>query len=66
MMEKSAKYQGLSTAQVEQSRREHGVNILTPPTPVPLWKRFLEKFRDPLIIILLVAGLMSVGISIYE
>ena len=31
-----------------------------------MWKRFLEKFADPLIVILLVAGLMSVGISFYE
>lgn len=31
-----------------------------------MWKRFLEKFRDPLIIILLVAGVLSIGISCYE
>ncbi len=65
-MNTSIKYQGLSPEQVKKSRREHGENLLTPPGAVPLWKLFLEKFRDPLIIILLVAGLMSVGISVYE
>ena len=57
---------GLTAAQVEQSRREHGTNVLTPPQPVPLWRRFLGKFADPLIIILCVAGVLSAGISVYE
>ncbi|MDE6843457.1 MAG: hypothetical protein K2J24_08025, partial [Muribaculaceae bacterium] len=48
-------YEGLSPAQVEESRRKHGVNVLTPPEKEPLWKRFLEKFGDPLIIIPLIA-----------
>ena len=57
---------GLSEAEVEASRRQHGANVLTPPEKDPLWKQFLEKFSDPLIIILMVAGALSVGISIYE
>ncbi len=57
---------GLSEAEVEASRKQHGANVLTPPEKDPLWKQFLEKFSDPLIIILLVAGALSVGISIYE
>ena len=32
----------------------------------PLWKQFLEKFTDPLIIILMIAGVLSIGISFYE
>ncbi len=44
----------------------HGANILTPPEKEPLWKQFLEKFGDPLIIILLIAGVLSIGISCYE
>lgn len=59
-------YQGLSDAQVAESRRLYGINILTPPPKKSLFLRFLEKFRDPLIIILLVAGALSIGISIYE
>ncbi len=59
-------YTGLSDAQVEESRLRNGANILTPPEKDPLWKRFLEKFEDPLIIILLIAGALSIGISCYE
>ncbi len=59
-------YTGLSDAQVSESRQKYGVNILTPPEKDPLWKRFLEKFGDPLIIILLIAGVLSIGISCYE
>ncbi|MCM1413672.1 MAG: calcium-translocating P-type ATPase, PMCA-type [Bacteroides sp.] len=57
---------GLTTAQAEESRRIHGANILTPPEKESVWMQLLEKFRDPLIIILMVAGLLSVGISCYE
>ena len=59
-------FTGLSSAQVEESRKKHGVNILTPPAKDPLWKRFLEKFGDPLIIILLIAGTLSIAISCYQ
>ena len=59
-------YAGLTPQQVVRSRAKHGVNVLTPPPATPLWKQFLEKFRDPLIIILLIAGVLSVAISIYE
>ena len=66
VMTRSIKYEGLSDKQVAESRRLYGTNVLTPVEKEPLWKRFLEKFADPLIVILLVAGLMSVGISFYE
>ena len=66
VMTRSIKYEGLSDRQVAESRRLYGTNVLTPVEKEPLWKRFLEKFADPLIVILLVAGLMSVGISFYE
>ncbi len=57
---------GLSADQVIASRELHGSNVLTPAARTPLWKQFLEKFNDPLIKILLVALLLSVGLSIYE
>lgn len=63
---KKQKYTGLTDAEVLESRLRYGRNVLTEPDMVPLWKRFLEKFSDPLIIILLVAGVLSVGISFYE
>lgn len=59
-------YQGLTASEVEQSRAKYGENILTPPEREPLWLRLLEKFSDPLIVILLVAGVLSIGISCYE
>lgn len=57
---------GLVDSQVLDSRARHGANILTPPPGVPAWKKFLEKFRDPLIIILLVAGALSMLIACYD
>ena len=59
-------YTGLTDAQVSQSRKKYGMNVLTPPEPTPWWRLFLDKFKDPLIIILLIAGILSVGISFYE
>ena len=66
MTQQKHRYSGLSAAQVEESRRKDGANVLTPPEKDPLWKQFLEKFSDPLIIILLIAGALSIGISLYE
>ena len=57
---------GLSQKQVEESRRKHGDNVLTPPKKEPLWKQFLEKFSDPIIRILLIALLLSVAVSLYQ
>lgn len=57
---------GLTPQQVAESRAKHGANVLTPPEKEPLWKQFLEKFTDPLIIILMIAGALSIGISLYE
>ena len=54
---------GLTSRQVEENRRLHGENILTPPERVSLWKQFLEKFEDPIIRILLFAWLLSMVIS---
>ena len=59
-------YTGLTSAEAAESRRRNGVNILTPPARESLWIKYLKTFRDPLIIILLVAGVLSVGISFYE
>ena len=63
---KNQHYTGLTDAQVLESRRLHGENILTPPPKEPLWKAFLEKFTDPIIIILLVALALSIGVACYE
>jgi len=60
------KHLGLNAQQVEESRAKHGANKLTPPKKTPLWKEFLEKFNDPIIRILLLALLASLGISLFE
>ena len=57
-------YSGLNDSEVQQSRKQFGENIITPPPHTPLWKLFLEKFKDPIIRILLVAAVLSLIISI--
>lgn len=57
---------GLTGQQVLESRQKHGANVLTPPPEESLWKLFFDKFKDPLIIVLLAAGVLSILISIYE
>lgn len=65
-MESKHHYTGLTAREVAQSRSKYGENVLTPPAKAPLWLQFLDKFRDPLIIILLIAGALSILISCYE
>lgn len=62
-MENESKRNGLSSTEIEESRRKYGTNILTPPEKTPLWKLFLEKFDDPIIKILLLAWVLSMVIS---
>jgi len=59
-------YLGLTAEQVAVSRQKYGSNVLTPRERAPWWRKLAEKFTDPLIVILLVAAVMSIGISIYE
>lgn len=59
-------YKGLSADEVRESRERYGSNVLTPPKGISPWREFFQKFSDPLIIILLVAGVLSVGIAFYE
>ncbi len=66
MSKQPTELKGLTDSQVIESRKQHGINILTPPAKESLWARFFDKFSDPLIIILLIAGVLSVGISCYE
>ena len=65
-MEEKQPLTGLSLQEVEKSRQEYGENVLTPPAKTPLWKQFLEKFADPIIRILLVALVASIGIALFE
>lgn len=65
-MEQKHHFTGLTDKEVIESREKYGENVLTPPEKDPLWKQFISKFADPLIIVLLIAGAASVGISFYE
>ncbi|MCD8297178.1 MAG: cation-translocating P-type ATPase [Prevotella sp.] len=74
-MTQNKHYKGLTDAEVTESRRKNGANVLTPPEQDPWWKELLGKFYkfkgqeddpDPLIRILLIAGVISVLISCYE
>ncbi len=60
------KYAGLTQSEVLERRQQFGENVLTEREKTPAWKKFLAKFTDPLIVILLVAGVLSIGISCYE
>lgn len=57
---------GLTEQEVIESRKLHGINVLTPPPKPSMWSLFIAKFKDPLIIVLLIAGVLSILISIYE
>ena len=57
------KQQGLTAAEVLQSRLEHGENVLTPPKQQSKWRLYLEKYEDPMVRILLVAALVSLVLS---
>lgn len=57
---------GLTDEQVKQSRELHGRNVLTPPHRTSLWKLYLDKYRDPIIQILLVAAFVSLILAFIE
>lgn len=58
--------QGLSAAEVRASRAEHGENILTPPADDSAWRLFADKFRDPIIVVLLVAAALSLVVAFID
>jgi Ca2+-transporting ATPase len=54
---------GLTDEQVLASRAAHGTNVLTPPPRTPLWKRYLQKFDDPVIRILMIAAGIAIAVG---
>ncbi|MFW9602624.1 MAG: calcium-translocating P-type ATPase, PMCA-type, partial [Prevotella sp.] len=58
--------QGLTASQVEDSRNSYGMNILTPPHKTSMWRLYLEKYKDPIIQILLVAAVISLIMACVE
>jgi len=65
-MSQKKHFTGLTDVEVLESRRKYGTNILTPPKKESMWKLFFEKFKDPIIRILLIAAVLSLGIAIFE
>src|SRR4051812_45259232 len=57
---------GLSPEAAAQSRKQFGANKLTPLPREPLWKKFLEKFDEPIIKILLAAALLSMFVDLFQ
>ncbi|WP_315546213.1 calcium-translocating P-type ATPase, PMCA-type [Prevotella koreensis] len=57
---------GLNEKEVNESRSKHGDNMLTPPRKVPIWKLYIEKYKDPIILILLVAATVSLILAFVD
>src|ERR1051325_2247015 len=57
---------GLTESAVEQSKEQFGRNVLTPLPREPLWKKFIEKFDEPIIKILLAAALLSMFVDLFK
>lgn len=62
----NARETGLTTAQLHDSRAKFGANRLTPLPRQPVWKKFLEKFDDPIIKILLAASLLKIVVDLFD
>ncbi len=57
---------GLTSEQVAESRRLHGDNVITPRKGDSAWKLLLDKFRDPIIQVLLIAALLSLAMAFFD
>lgn len=60
------KFSGLAAQAVEESRRQHGANVLTQIPQDPLWRKVLHGFRDPMIMILIVALLIQLILFLFH
>ncbi|NXY93019.1 cation-transporting P-type ATPase [Streptomyces sp. BR123] len=54
---------GLTQAEAERRLVRHGRNEVPPPRPTPLYRRVLAQLRDPLIMVLLGAALLTIAIG---
>src|SRR5437764_7795031 len=57
---------GLPSEAAARSRQQYGSNILTPLPREPLWKKFIEKFDEPIIKILLGAALLEMFVDLFQ
>jgi Ca2+-transporting ATPase len=57
---------GLSHQQATDRLRLYGRNELTAEAPVPAWRKFLAQLSDVLVVLLIIAGLASTGLWLFE
>ncbi|MCU0426253.1 MAG: HAD-IC family P-type ATPase [Candidatus Kapabacteria bacterium] len=50
---------GLTDANVQKARETYGFNELPPPKETPVWLQFLQEFNDPIMYILMAAGVVN-------
>ncbi len=62
-MTEEIKREGLNSEQVIASRAKYGENVLTPPKKTSIWKLYIDKYKDPIIEILLVAAAVSLVLA---
>ncbi|XP_054696768.1 calcium-transporting ATPase type 2C member 2 isoform X1 [Grus americana] len=57
---------GLSEVSVLQRRLKHGWNEFSVENTEPIWKKYLDQFKNPLILLLLASALVSIVTKEYE
>jgi len=55
---------GLSAEQIENNREQYGSNVLTKEKPTPLWKRVIDAASEPMILMLIFAGLIALSVNV--
>ena len=65
-MNKERLKMGLTSAEVREAQAQYGLNVLTPPPSTPWWMLLLDKFKDPIIMILVAAAVISIIVGIIE
>jgi len=63
---KSNKIKGLSHRQAEERYATFGYNELIGKEEEPVWKKYLEQFKDPLIILLLCSAIVSICMKQFD
>ncbi|MGM0628110.1 MAG: cation-translocating P-type ATPase [Candidatus Fermentibacterota bacterium] len=58
--------EGLPREKARSHREEYGRNEITAALGVPKWVLFLKQFRDLLVVVLIVAGVISLSIGSYR
>lgn len=59
-------FDGLTSAQVVESKNKYGCNIITPPPKTSPFKLFFQKLDDPIIKVLIAATIISFGVGLFD